>query len=67
MENKRTWVVEGLVTGLIGYVTVMGVFAAEIVHLLSWRMILAANLGAGLTAGSYLWWRHAQLWRELTA
>jgi hypothetical protein len=43
----------------------MGVFAAEVVHLLSWPRILLANLAAGATAGGYLWWRHARLVTEL--
>ena len=68
-KNRPLWygVFFLFLSGFIYSVAVMGVFAAEIVHLLSWPMILIANLGAGLTAGSYLWWRHAQLWRELAA
>jgi hypothetical protein len=66
-KNRPLWYAVFFVflAGFIYSVVVMGVFTAEIVHLLSWPMILAANLGAGLTAGGYLWWRHARLLSDL--
>jgi hypothetical protein len=66
-KNRPLWYAVFFVflAGFIYSVVVMGVFAAEIVDLVSWPMIVAANLAAGLTAGGYLWWRHSQLWREL--
>jgi hypothetical protein len=66
-KHRPLWYVVFFVflAGFIYSVAVMGVFAAEIVHLLSWPVIVAANLCAGVTAGGYLWWRHAQLVAEL--
>ena len=66
-KNRPLWYVVFFVflAGFIYGIAVMGVFAAEATHLLSWRTILLANLAAGLTAGGYLWWRHAQLLQEL--
>ncbi len=44
---------------------IMGVLAAEIGHVLSWQVVVLANLGAGLTSGLYLWSRHATLLTRL--
>ena len=66
-KHKPLWFIVFFLflAGFIYSVVVMGVFAAEIVHLLSWRVIVVANVAAGVTAGGYLWWRHAQTAREL--
>jgi hypothetical protein len=66
-RNRPLWYAVFFVflAGFIYSVAVMGVFAAEVFRLLSWQRILLANLLAGLTAGGYLWWRHAQLLVEL--
>ncbi len=66
-RNRPLWyvVLFVLLAGFIYSVVVMGMFAAEIAHLLSWPVIVAANVAAGITAGGYLWGRHTQLWREL--
>jgi hypothetical protein len=47
--------------GFIYSVALMGVFAVEVAHVLSWASIILANLAAGITAGGYLWWRHSTL------
>jgi hypothetical protein len=66
-RNRPLWYVVFFffLAGFIYSVTVMGVFAAEVTALLSWPVILAANVAAGVTAGGYLWWRHARLLTEL--
>jgi hypothetical protein len=66
-KNHPLWYVVFFIflAGFIYSIAVMGVFAAEASHLLSWPRILMANLAAGLTAGGYLWWRHGQLLVEL--
>jgi hypothetical protein len=66
-KNRPLWygVFFIFLAGFIYSVAVMGVFAAELTHLLSWPVILAANLAAGFTAGGYLWWRHLTLLVEL--
>jgi hypothetical protein len=51
--------------GFIYSVAVVGVFAVEILQVLSWPTILLANVVAGATAGSYLWWRHARVLTEV--
>ena len=51
--------------GFIYSVVIMGVFATEMAHTLSWPAIVLANLLAGFTAGGYLWWRHRRLVQEL--
>ncbi len=48
--------------GFIYSVVVMGVLASEIAHLLSWTLIVGANIVSGITAGLYLGRRHARLW-----
>jgi hypothetical protein len=66
-KNRPLWYVVFFIflAGFIYSVAVMGVFAAEMSDLLSWPLILFANLAAGFTAGGYLWWRHAGLLVEL--
>ena len=54
-----------LLAGFIYSSAMVGVLAAEVAHLLTWPAILGANLAAGVTAGGYLWWRHARLFTEL--
>lgn len=68
-RNRPLWFLVFFVflAGFIYSLVVMGVFAAEIVHVLSWPVILAANIAAGITAGGYLWRRHATLLKELGA
>lgn len=51
--------------GFIYSVVAMGVLASEIAHLLSWTVILTANILSGLTAGYYLWRRHSRLWEAI--
>lgn len=53
--------------GFIYSVAMMGVFAAEIAHALTWPLIVLANLCAGLVAGLYLWRAHARLLGELSS
>ena len=67
-RNRPLWFVVFFVflAGFVYSVAVMGVFAAEIVPLLSWPLILLANIGAGVTVGGYLWWRHSRLLVELS-
>jgi hypothetical protein len=67
-KNRPLWFVVFFVflAGFVYSVAVMGVFAAEIVPLLSWPLILLANIGAGVTVGGYLWWRHSRLLAELS-
>jgi len=52
--------------GFIYSVILVGVLVAEMTELLSWGIIVLANLAAGVTAGGYLWWRHSKLLVELT-
>ncbi len=68
-RNRSLWYVVFFVflAGFVYSVAVMGVFAAEVVHLLSWPVIVGANLAAGFTAGGYLWRRHSRLMGELGA
>jgi hypothetical protein len=67
-KNHPLWFVVFFVflAGFIYSVAMMGVLVAEVVDLLSWPVIVLANLGAGITAGGYLWWRHSRLLVELT-
>jgi len=51
--------------GFIFSVVIVGVMAAELSDLISWPVIVLANLLAGVTAGGYLWRRHRRLWAEL--
>lgn len=62
-KNRPLWYAVFFIflAGFIYSVAVMGVFAAEVVHLLSWPVIVAANVAAGVTAGGYLWRRHRSL------
>jgi hypothetical protein len=66
-RNRPLWFLVFFVflAGFIYSVVVMGVFAAEMAQVLSWPLILLANLGAGLTAGGYLWRRHSALVAEV--
>jgi hypothetical protein len=68
-KNHPLWFIVFFIflAGFIFSLAVMGVFVAELVHLLSWSLILVANVGAGLTAGGYLWWRNSRLLVELAA
>lgn len=51
--------------GFVFGVVIVGVMAAEVSELISWPVIVLANLLAGITAGGYLWRRHRRLWIEL--
>ena len=66
-KNRPLWFVVFFVflAGFIYSLVIMGVLAAELVPLLSWPVILVANLAAGATAGGYLWLRHRKLLTEL--
>ena len=66
-RNRPLWFLVFFVflAGFIYSVVIMGVFGAEIVHVLSWPVIVMANVAAGITAGGYLWQRHASLLGEL--
>jgi len=66
-KNRPLWFLVFFVflAGFIYSVAVVGVLAAEVVQLLSWPVITVANLAAGVTAGGYLWRRHASLLTEL--
>ena len=66
-KNRPLWFVVFFIflAGFIYSVVVVGVLAAELVHLLSWPVIVVANVAAGVTAGGYLWWRHSVLLEEL--
>jgi hypothetical protein len=68
-KNRPLWFVAFFIflAGFIISLAVMGIFTAELVHLLSWSLILVANLAAGVTAGGYLWWRHSRLLVDLAA
>ncbi len=68
-KNRPLWFIVFFIflAGFIFSLAVMGIFATEVVHLLSWSLILVANVGAGVTAGGYLWWRHSRLLVELAA
>jgi hypothetical protein len=69
-KHRPLWYVVFFIflAGFIYSVVVMGVFAAEIVHVLSWPTIVLANVAAGVAAGWYLWWRHSRIltdvWQE---
>jgi len=67
-KNRPLWFVVFFVflAGLIYSVALAGVLMAEMLSILSWPAIVLANIGAGITAGGYLWWRHAGLLVELT-
>jgi hypothetical protein len=67
-KNHPLWFIVFFVflAGFIYSVVLVGVLVAEMVDLLSWPVIVVANLAAGLTAGGYLWWRHSRLLVELT-
>ena len=60
-KNRPLWFIVFFVflAGFIYSVVVVGVLAAELTHLLSWPMIVLANVAAGVTAGGYLWLRHS--------
>ncbi len=62
-KHRPLWYVAFFIflAGFIYTVVIMGVFAAEVAHLLSWTLILLANVAAGVTAGGYLWWQHRRL------
>ena len=66
-KNHPLWFIVFFIflAGFILSLVVMGVLVAEIAHLLSWPVIVAADLAAGITAGGYLWWRHSRLLGEL--
>ncbi len=66
-KNHPLWFIVFFVflAGFILSLVVMGVLVAEIAHLLSWPVIVVADLAAGITAGGYLWWRHSRLVGEL--
>jgi len=66
-RNRNLWFIVFFMflAGFILSVAVVGVLASELVPLLSWPAVLAANVAAGLTAGGYLWWRHSRLLMEL--
>jgi hypothetical protein len=66
-KNRPLWFIVFFVflAGFIFSLVLMGVLASEVAGLLSWPMILVANLAAGVTAGGFLWWRHARLLVEL--
>lgn len=66
-RHRPLWFVVFFVflAGFIFSVVIVGVMAAEISELISWPIIVLANLLAGVTAGSYLWRRHRRLWTEL--
>ncbi|NNM06740.1 MAG: hypothetical protein HKO65_16720 [Gemmatimonadetes bacterium] len=67
-KNHPLWFIVFFIflAGFIYTVALVGVLVAEVVGLLSWPVIVAANLAAGVTAGGYLWWRHSRLLVELT-
>ena len=67
-RNRPLWFIVFFIflAGFIFSLAVMGIFSAEVVPLLPWSLILVANVGAGLTAGGYLWWRHSRLFVELS-
>ena len=67
-KNRPLWFVVFFVflAGFIYSVALVGVLVAEVMSLLSWPAIVLANIGAGITAGGYLWWRHSGLLAELT-
>jgi hypothetical protein len=62
-RNRPLWYVVLVIflAGFIYSVALVGVLAVELVALLSWPAILVANVAAGITAGGYLWRRHASL------
>lgn len=66
-KNRPLWYVIFFIflAGFIFSVSMVGVFATEMAGLLSWPLILVANVTAGMTAGGYLWWRHVKLLVEL--
>jgi hypothetical protein len=68
-KNRPLWYIVLFVflAGFIYSLVLMGVFASEVVGVLSWPVILIANLAAGVTAGGFLWWRHSRLLVELAA
>ena len=68
-KNRPLWFIVFFIflAGFILSLAVMGILAAEVVHLIPWSLILVANVGAGFTAGGYLWWRHSRLLVELAA
>ncbi len=67
-KNHPLWFIVFFVflAGFIYSVALVGVLVAEVVELLSWPVIVIANVAAGVTAGGYLWWRHSRLLVELT-
>jgi hypothetical protein len=67
-RNHPLWFVVFFIflAGFIFSIALVGIFTAEMAALLSWPVILVANLAAGVTAGGFLWWRHVQLLVELT-
>lgn len=66
-KNRPLWYVIFFIflAGFIFSVSMMGIFAVELFGLISWPLILVANLVAGLTAGGFLWYRHVKLLVDL--
>lgn len=66
-KNRPLWFIVFFVflAGFIYSVALVGVLVAEVAHLLSWGVIVLANLAAGVTAGGFLWWRHSRLLVQL--
>lgn len=62
-KNRPLWflVFFVLLSGFIYSVAFMGVLASELTGILSWPVIVLANLAAGGTAGGFLWGRHSKL------
>jgi hypothetical protein len=59
-KNRPFWFLVFFIflSGFIYSVAMMGVVASEMAAILSWPVIVLANLAAGATAGGFLWWRH---------
>ena len=67
-KNRPLWFLVFFIflSGFIYSVAMMGVVASEMAAILSWPVIVLANLAAGATAGGFLWWRHRKLLVVLT-